>query len=125
MLWVKDIFNPDLAIIILALVVPITWVEDRRRRQILQVIREIHASGQIIPAEVWERLLNRGGTGDRAGLWTLPIALVSAAAGLMFAALPVPLAVREGKLFLAVAITCLIASAGTALVARSRSRDGE
>ena len=115
----RDIFNLDLVFIILALVVPLAWAEDRRRRQILEVIKTIHAGGQIVPPEVWERLLQRGGNAG-ASAWTLPIVLASAAAGFMLAAAPFPMEWREAKLFLAFALTCLVAAAGTALVARSR-----
>lgn len=119
----KDIFNLDLVFIILALVVPIAWAEDRRRRQILEAIKSLHASGQQVPTEVWERLLQRGGNVAWASAWTLPIILVSAAAGFMLAAAPFPMEWREAKLFLAFALTCLVAAAGTALVARSRRPD--
>lgn len=121
----KDIFNLDLVFIIMALVVPIAWAEDRRRRQILEVIKTIHAGGQIVPPEVWERLLQRGGNVTGGSAWTLPIVLASAAAGFMLAAAPFPIEWREAKLFLAFALTCLVAAAGTALVARSRRRNDE
>ena len=118
-MFVKDIFNLDLVFIILAILIPVVWAEDRRRRQILDVIKQIHASGQIIPAEVWERLLQRGGTAP-GNAWTMPIVLLSAAAGLVFAAVPFPMEWREAKLFLAVALSCLVAAGGLALVAHSQ-----
>ena len=120
---IKDIFNLDLVFIILAILIPVVWAEDRRRRQVLEVIKQIHAGGQIIPAEVWERLLQRGGNRGPAEVWTMPIVLVAAAAGLMFAALPLPIELREAKLFLAVAVACLVSAGGLALVARSRAKN--
>ena len=125
MLGLRDIFNLDLVFIILAIVVPVAWAEDRRRRQILEIIKQIHTSGQTVPAEIWERLLQRGAGGTGAGVWNLPIALISAAGGLLFAALPLPMAMREAKLFIAVALACALAAGGTALVARARRRDSD
>jgi hypothetical protein len=122
-MMLREIFNLDLVFIILAILIPVVWAEDRRRRQILEVIKQIHAGGQIIPPEVWERLLQRGGSGTPGTVWTLPVVLASAAVGLMFAAIPFPMAWREAKLFLAVALSCLVAAGGLALVARSRSRN--
>ena len=122
-MMLKDIFNLDLVFIILAVLVPIVWAEDRRRRQILEVIKQIHAGGQAVPAEVWERLLQRGGSGAPGTAWTLPVVLASAAVGLMFAAIPFPMAFREAKLFLAVALSCLVAAGGLALVVRAVSRN--
>jgi hypothetical protein len=119
----KDIFNLDLVFIILAVLLPIVWAEDRRRRQVLQVIKQIHASGQVIPADVWERLLQRGGSGAPGSAWTMPIVLISAAAGLLFAAIPLPMEWREAKLFLAVALACVVAAGGLSLAARSRAKN--
>ncbi|HEY0114716.1 MAG TPA: hypothetical protein VGB54_03240 [Allosphingosinicella sp.] len=125
---IKDLMSLLTVLTVAGLVVYLSLAEERRRRQLLDLMRQLAERGQELPPELLESLLKQGsGQGPlrfARTRWLVSITLASIALGFLFWAFVVEDAVDDQKVMVTIALVFGAGAAGTALLARAEQRSG-
>lgn len=125
---IKDLMSLLTVLTVAGLVVYLSLAEERRRRQLLDLMRKMAEQGQELPPELLESLLKQGA--PRGPLrfarsrWLVAIMLASIAIGFTFWAFVGEDSVDDQKLMVTIALVFAAGAAGTALLARAEQRFG-
>lgn len=126
---IKDLMSLLTVLTVCGLVVYLSLAEERRRRQLLDLMRHMAERGQELPPELLESLLKQGSPSGplrfRRSRWLVSITLASIAIGFVFWALAFESALDNAKVMLTIGLVFAAGAAGTALLARAEQRSGK
>jgi hypothetical protein len=125
---IKDLMSLVTVLALAGLVIYLSLAEDRRRRQLIDLMKKLAEEGKELPPELIDSLLKQRSAGGPLRImrsrWLVSITLASLAIGFAFAAFVVIDSLDSAKIVVAIALVFGAASIGTALLtlAEQRSR---